>query len=91
MSEPLGAEPLEFDDVVAGDRLLALVTSRDGELDAPGWDDIYRIAREALQNAFRHAKATKIEAEITYAERQLRLRIRDDGTGIDSNVAAMGR
>jgi len=54
-------------------------------------DDIYRIAREALQNAFRHAKATRIEAEITYAERHLRLRIRDDGTGIDSNVAATGR
>jgi signal transduction histidine kinase len=54
-------------------------------------DDIYRIAREALQNAFRHAMATKIEAEITYTERQLRLRIRDDGTGIDSKVVATGR
>lgn len=54
-------------------------------------DDVYRIAREALQNAFRHAQATKIEAEITYAERLLRVRIRDDGTGIDSKVAAMGR
>jgi signal transduction histidine kinase len=54
-------------------------------------DDIYRIAREALQNAFRHAQATTIEAEITYAERQLRLRIRDDGKGIDSKVIATGR
>lgn len=54
-------------------------------------DDVYRIAREALQNAYRHAQATKIEAEIMYAERQLRLRIRDDGTGIDSRVVATGR
>jgi signal transduction histidine kinase len=30
-------------------------------------DGIYRIAREALRDAFRHAKAQKIEAEITYA------------------------
>src|ERR1700719_2260508 len=45
-------------------------------------DDIYRIAREALRNAFRHAQASKIEADITYSARLLRLRIRDDGKGI---------
>jgi len=40
-------------------------------------DDIYRIAREAVGNAFRHAEASKIEAEITYGERLLiRLRHR---------------
>lgn len=54
-------------------------------------DDIYRIAREALQNAFRHAKAAKIEAEITYAQSLLSVRIRDDGAGIDSEVIAAGR
>lgn len=61
------------------------------ELNPSVRDDIYRIAREALRNAFRHANAAKIEAEITYAERQLRLRIRDDGAGIDSNVLTAGR
>jgi signal transduction histidine kinase len=54
-------------------------------------DDIYRIAREALRNAFRHAQANRIEAEITYGGRVLRLRIRDDGTGIDSNLLDTGR
>jgi signal transduction histidine kinase len=54
-------------------------------------DDIYRIAREALQNAFRHAQASKIEAEITYGERLLRLRIRDDGKGIDPKLLNAGR
>lgn len=54
-------------------------------------DDIYRIAREALLNALRHAHANKIEAEITYAERLLRLRIRDDGKGIDSKLLDAGR
>jgi signal transduction histidine kinase len=54
-------------------------------------DEVYRIAREALQNAFRHAQASKIEAEITYAERLLRLRIRDDGRGIDAQVLTAGR
>jgi signal transduction histidine kinase len=54
-------------------------------------DDIYRIAREALVNACRHAQANKIEAEITYAERLLRLRIRDDGKGIDPTLLGAGR
>jgi signal transduction histidine kinase len=54
-------------------------------------DDIYRIAREALRNAFRHAQATKIEAEITYGDRLLRLRIRDDGKGIDPKLLDAGR
>jgi signal transduction histidine kinase len=54
-------------------------------------DDIYRIAREALRNSFRHAQASKIEAEITYGERLLRLRIRDDGKGIDPKLLDAGR
>ena len=45
-------------------------------------DEIYRIAREALRNAFSHARAHHIEAEITYGEPLFRLRIRDDGEGI---------
>jgi len=54
-------------------------------------DDIYRIAREALRNAFSHAQASKIEAEITYGRRLLRLRIRDDGKGIDPKLLDLGR
>jgi len=46
-------------------------------------DEIYRIGSEALRNAFRHAKAKQIEVELRYDERQVRLRIRDDGQGID--------
>ncbi len=46
-------------------------------------DEIYRIAGEAVRNAFKHAQAQLIEVEIHYGERQLRLRVRDDGKGID--------
>jgi signal transduction histidine kinase len=45
--------------------------------------DIYRITGEALRNAFRHARARHIEVEIRYEEKQLHLRVRDDGRGID--------
>jgi len=44
-------------------------------------DEVYRIAGEAMRNAFRHAQAQRIEVEIRYDERQLRLRVRDDGKG----------
>ena len=47
-------------------------------------DDVYRIAGEALRNAFRHAEARRIEVEVRYDEHQLRLRVRDDGKGFDS-------
>jgi signal transduction histidine kinase len=48
------------------------------------------IGREALANAFRHAHATRIEAEVTYGDTELRLRIRDDGCGIDPAVLNSG-
>jgi signal transduction histidine kinase len=54
-------------------------------------DDVYRIAREALRNAFRHAQASKIEADITYDERRLRVRVRDNGKGIDPKLLKAGR
>ena len=49
-------------------------------------DDVYRIACEALRNAFRHAQARQIEVELEYHERQLRLRVRDDGQGVDPKI-----
>ena len=48
------------------------------------------MARELLRNAFRHADAQKIEAEIRYDSARLRLRIRDDGKGIDPKVLREG-
>jgi signal transduction histidine kinase/ligand-binding sensor domain-containing protein len=49
-------------------------------------DDIYRIVSEALRNAFRHARARRIELEIRYHARQFQLRVRDDGQGIDAGT-----
>ena len=49
-------------------------------------DEVYKIAAEALRNAFRHAHAKRVEVEIRYDNEQFRLRIRDDGKGIDRAV-----
>jgi ligand-binding sensor domain-containing protein/signal transduction histidine kinase len=53
-------------------------------------DDVYHIVREALRNSFKHSEAQNIEAEITYGKRLLRVRIRDDGKGIDRKVLEEG-
>jgi signal transduction histidine kinase len=53
-------------------------------------DDAYQIGREALVNAFRHSLAQKIETEITFARTELRLRVRDDGCGVDSKILEDG-
>jgi signal transduction histidine kinase/ligand-binding sensor domain-containing protein len=54
-------------------------------------DEIYGIAREAIRNAFRHAHAQVIETEITYGDRALTVRIRDDGIGIEPAILNEGR
>jgi signal transduction histidine kinase len=49
-------------------------------------DEVYRIAAEALRNAFAHAEAKRIEVEISYDVPRLCLRVRDNGRGIDSDL-----
>src|ERR1700691_5948890 len=54
-------------------------------------DEVYAIAREAVRNAFHHARARDIEVEITYKESSFQLHVRDDGKGVDPGIVAEGR
>ena len=54
-------------------------------------DEIYRIAREAVRNAFHHAQASRIEVEISYGDKLFGLRIRDDGRGMPPEIVDEGR
>jgi signal transduction histidine kinase len=49
-------------------------------------DEVYRIVGEAVRNAFKHAHAQRIEVKVRYDDRQLRLRVWDNGKGIDPKV-----
>jgi signal transduction histidine kinase/ligand-binding sensor domain-containing protein len=49
-------------------------------------DEVYRLAAEALRNAFRHAAAQTVEVEIHYDKKYFRLRVRDDGKGIGPEI-----
>ena len=53
-------------------------------------DEAYWIGHEALVNALHHAHAKRIEVEIAYDPSHLRLRFRDDGSGIDPKIIEAG-
>jgi ligand-binding sensor domain-containing protein/signal transduction histidine kinase len=54
-------------------------------------DEVYRIGREAVVNAFRHARAKNITVAVSYLENRLLVVVNDDGCGIDSEVIESGR
>jgi signal transduction histidine kinase len=54
-------------------------------------DEVYRIAREAIANAFRHAAAHQIDVEVSFTSDELRVRVHDDGRGVSEEVIETGR
>ena len=84
LASPQDAEqnPPSFRVIVEGERRILLPAIQ---------DEVYRIGREVLRNAFQHASAHQIEAELRYDEPAFRLRIRDDGKGIEPEVLKQGK
>ena len=74
-------QPPVFELIEEGEKRALSATTR---------NEVCRIALEILRNAYRHAHATRIEVEIRYDDRVLRLRIRDNGRGIDPKVLTEG-
>ena len=68
-----------------------IVEGRSRALNPMVRDEVYRIGREALVNAFRHSGAARVEAELQYGAGGLRLVVRDSGSGIDPDVVRDGR
>ena len=52
--------------------------------------EIRQIASEALFNIARHAQAKSVDVTATFSPRELRIRIRDDGVGIDERLFSGG-
>jgi signal transduction histidine kinase len=71
--------------------LNVMVEGDERPLDPLVRDEIYRIVREALRNSYRHADASSIEAEVIYSPDVFRVRVRDDGRGINPTVVEQGR
>ena len=54
-------------------------------------DEVYRIGREAIINAYRHSDAKDIEAEVEFRPSELRIAVRDNGCGINLQELQWGR
>jgi two-component system, NarL family, sensor kinase len=48
---------------------------------------VWRVAQEAIRNAVRHADASHLTVEVRGDDRQVRLRVHDDGVGFDPDAA----
>lgn len=55
------------------------------------FNETERIAREAVNNAFLHSGAARIEVELTFETGRVCLRVRDNGSGIDPDILSDGR
>jgi ligand-binding sensor domain-containing protein/signal transduction histidine kinase len=96
ISIPVGGLPAAFERVAeetpqaAGATFKTVVEGRLRELHPMVREECYWIGREAVVNALTHSNGRKVEVEITYDPRQFRLRVRDDGRGIDPKVLEEG-
>jgi signal transduction histidine kinase len=60
-----------------------VVHGKEKRLRAGPRDEVYRIGREAIVNAYRHSHARDIETEVEFRPTELRIAVRDNGCGID--------
>ena len=51
---------------------------------------VYRVVQEALTNAARHARATKVSVEVIERGEEIRVEVSDDGVGFDARAPAAG-
>jgi ligand-binding sensor domain-containing protein/signal transduction histidine kinase len=68
-----------------------VIEGRPRELSAVVGDEAYRIVREAVYNAYLHAKARRVEIEVTFGHADLKIRVRDDGIGVAPQILAGGQ
>ena len=88
---PLGAELAVGMAPQATPAYRVMVEGKPRALNPDVRDDIYRIAREAVRNAYQHANARHIEIEVTFGDTDLSVRVRDDGIGVDPTILAGGQ
>ena len=59
-------------------------------LDPLAWEEVYHIGAEALLNAIRHARASRIVVALDYGEQELTLTVSDNGKGLDDALLQDG-
>lgn len=70
---------------------LDVVSNRPMRLLPTAYDEIYRIGREAVLNAYKHADAQRILVRLDYQPRAFTLQVHDDGIGLAIETSSVGR
>ncbi|WP_170834934.1 sensor histidine kinase [Terriglobus roseus] len=93
-------EPRDFDEIIRGygedigqmsDAQFQVKTAGTKRvLKVAASEEILKIVKEGLNNAFRHARATNVCVEIDYTRSTLLVCVWDDGTGIDPRILEEG-
>jgi signal transduction histidine kinase len=68
-------------------RPTVIVRGAPRRLPAETENHLLRIAQEAITNALRHARASRVDVELSYESAGVHLRVRDDGIGSDAQEA----
>jgi signal transduction histidine kinase len=69
-------------------RFAANVTGESVQLPEHVREEVVRIGREALLNAFRHASASLVSLDVAQFPERLELEVADDGRGLPSSATA---
>lgn len=75
---------------VSGAAIRLIVSGLSGPIDLGVELAAYRIVQEALTNARRHAPGCAIDVELGFGDRDLRVRVRDNGPGVGQMIPAAG-
>jgi PAS domain S-box-containing protein len=70
-------------DGVSAEFVLEIDPEAAGRLNPQQGAHLLQIAREAMTNAVRHGRASRVRVTLEYRDHLLRLEVRDDGTGFD--------
>lgn len=73
-----------------GVKILFVHQPFDHQLDKAASTALYRVVQESLSNIARHAKATRVEVEVTVEDEEVVVVVRDDGRGFDQLLVNKG-
>lgn len=73
-----------------GVKILFVHQPFDHQLDKAAATALYRVVQESLSNIARHAKATRVEVEVTVEDEGVVVVVRDDGQGFDQLLVNKG-
>ena len=68
-----------------------IVEGREHPLNPITGYDVLQVGRQAITNALQHAHARRIHVLLSYGEQQLRIRVQDNGRGINEETLNLGR